>query len=72
MSGKALSIARFVLGHPVGRRRPLRCLADTLVWQLRASSRPRIVPFAGGGRLWAHPATKTHNLPNRRHPKSGL
>lgn len=53
MLGGALSIARFVLGHPVGRRRPLRCRADTLAWQLRAASRPRIVPFAGEAKLWA-------------------
>lgn len=53
MIREALAIARFVLSHPVGRRRPVRCLVDTLRWQLSASATPRMVPFVDGARLWA-------------------
>lgn len=53
MIREALAIGRFVLAHPVGRRRPVRCRTDMLRWQLVASEAPRIVPFVDGARLWA-------------------
>lgn len=53
MLREALAIGRFVLSHPVGRRRPLRCVFDTLRWQIGASTTPRVVPFVAGARLWA-------------------
>lgn len=53
MPREALAIGRFVLGHPIGRRRPLRCLFDVARWQLTAGAEPRVVPFAGDARLLA-------------------
>ena len=53
MVREALAIGRFVLAHPIGRRRPLRCLFDVARWQLTAGSEPRVVPFAGDARLLA-------------------
>lgn len=53
MLREASAIGRFVLRHPIGRRRPVRCVFDTLRWQIGASTTPRIVPFVAGARLWA-------------------
>lgn len=53
MIGAVLQLFGFVLRHPIGRRRPLRCLADTLSWQLSAGPTPRPVPFVGDARLYA-------------------
>ncbi len=53
MLRETLALAGFVVRHPIGRRRPLRCLFDTLRWQLTASSRPKVVPFVGLAKLWA-------------------
>ncbi len=48
-----MAIARFVLAHPIGRRRPLRCLWDTVRWQLGAPATPTVVSFVDGASLWA-------------------
>ncbi len=53
MLQEAGSILGFVLRHPVGRRRPLRCLAATLWWQATASKLAKPVKFVGTTRLWA-------------------
>lgn len=45
----------FILHHPIGARRPLRCLADFAAWQIRARLRsgPYVVTFVNDARLWA-------------------
>lgn len=48
-----LQTTRFILGHPIGRRRPLRCLLDLVSWQVRSRLRtgPVVVPWIAGTRL---------------------
>lgn len=48
-----LRIARFILDHPIGRRRPVRSFARLFWWQTwsRLRRRPVVVSFAGGTRL---------------------
>lgn len=45
----------FILRHPLGRQRPVRCIANLVRWQLVSRLRPgpHLVSFAGGARLWA-------------------
>lgn len=48
-----LQTTRFILGHPIGRARPLRNLLGFLGWQLRSRlvPGPVTVPWVGGTRL---------------------
>jgi len=55
MLAEASRAVSFVLGHPIGQRRPLSCLASLVDWQVRARLKPdaRCVPFVGDLSLWA-------------------
>jgi FkbM family methyltransferase len=55
MLGQAGRTLKFILRHPLGRRRPLRCVANLVRWQLVSRIRPgpHLIPFVGGAQLWA-------------------
>ncbi len=48
-----LSHIGFIIRHPVGRRRPIRCLTDWAKWQITASSQPQVMQFIEEARFFA-------------------